>query len=51
MVDDTDKTQKCRKMATEGQNTQPIYKLDDDMPKNQHVEEQQEKMDRNEEND
>ncbi len=51
MVDDTDKTQKCRKMATEGQNTQPIYKLDGDMPKNQPVEEQQEKMDRNEEND
>ncbi len=39
------------KAKTHSQNTQPIHQSDGDTPKNPPVEEQREKMDRNEEND
>ncbi len=45
------KCEMSKKMATEYQNIQPTHQSDSDMPKNPPVEEQQEKMDRNEGND
>ncbi len=38
MADDSDKPRNVEKMATEGQNTQPIHQLNGDTPKNPRLE-------------
>ena len=50
MADGTDKTRNVEKLATEGQNTQPIHKSDGITPENLPVEEEREKTTGNEQN-
>lgn len=44
MADGTDKTRNVEKLATEGQNTQPIHQSDGITPENLPVEEEREKQ-------